>query len=158
MENNRVGRPKSCRRVKEMPKVRCFKPQGIAGINLGEIVLSVDEMESLRLADLEGLYQSEAARRMNVSRQTFGRIIDSAHRKVAEAIIHGKSIVIEGGVVMKGEEVGQNVQDSCMCGQCGYETEHRKGIPCRGMMCPECGNPMIRKGGCSTGRRGHEEH
>ena len=152
MENNRAGRPKSCRRVKEMPKVRCFKPQGIPGIKLEEMVLSVDEMESLRLADLEGLYQSEAARRMDVSRQTFGRIIDSAHRKVADAIIHGKSIVIEGGVVMKREEQGHNVKPSCVCQHCGHEESHRSGLPCRDMICPECGYHMIRKGGCGTGQ------
>ncbi|MCW8797953.1 MAG: DUF134 domain-containing protein [Prosthecochloris sp.] len=152
MENNRAGRPKSCRRVKEMPKVRCFKPQGIPGIKLEEMVLSVDEMESLRLADLEGLYQSEAARRMDVSRQTFGRIIDSAHRKVADAIIHGKSIVIEGGVVMKREEQVHNVKPGCVCQHCGHEESHRSGLPCRDMICPECGHHMIRKGGCGTGQ------
>jgi uncharacterized protein len=157
MERNRAGRPKSCRLVKDLPKVRAFKPQGIPGRELEEVVLTVDEMEALRLADLEGLYQQTAAERMNVSRQTFGRIIDSAHRKVAEAIIHGKSIVIEGGVVMKGEEHIREEKEICACSKCGYEVDHTPGVPCRGMTCPECGGNMIRKGGCGAGRR-REQH
>ena len=54
-----------------------------------------DELEAMRLADLEGLYQEEEASRMNVSRATFGRVINAAHRKVADAIIHGKALTIE---------------------------------------------------------------
>ncbi|HTX73070.1 MAG TPA: DUF134 domain-containing protein [Rectinemataceae bacterium] len=65
----------------------------------GELVLSLDEVEALRLADLEGLYQQAAALRMGVSRQTFGRIIESARRKTSDAILNGKSLRIEGGSV-----------------------------------------------------------
>jgi len=64
-------------------------------VHLEQIGLGLDELEALRLADLEGLYQEEAAAQMNVSRQTFGRIINEARRKVAEAIINGKVLVIE---------------------------------------------------------------
>jgi hypothetical protein len=59
--------------------------------------LKADEFESVRLSDLEGLYQEEAARRMRVSRQTFGNIISAAHKKIADAIVHGKAIRVEGG-------------------------------------------------------------
>jgi uncharacterized protein len=61
--------------------------------------MTLDEFEALRLADLEGRYQEQAAERMGVSRSTFGRIVDSAHRKVAEALIAGKALRIEGGPV-----------------------------------------------------------
>jgi len=71
--------------------------------------MSLDEFEALRLADLEGLYQEQAALRMNVSRPTFGRIIDSAHRKVAEVLVHGKALRIEGGPVhLSGRREGRD--------------------------------------------------
>lgn len=64
---------------------------------LEEVVLGVDELEALRLAHLEGQYQKEAAERMEVSRATFGRILESAHRKVAQALVQGAALRIEGG-------------------------------------------------------------
>ena len=64
---------------------------------LDEVALTVDELEAIRLADLEGLYQEQAAGNMKVSRQTFGRIITSAHKKVAEALVMGRALKIEGG-------------------------------------------------------------
>lgn len=63
------------------------------------VTLTLDEYEAIRLADREGLYQEEAAERMGVSRATFGRIVDVAHRKIAEAITDGKALRIEGGQV-----------------------------------------------------------
>jgi predicted DNA-binding protein (UPF0251 family) len=93
-----VPRPFKCRRVALAPGVSYFKPRGVPMTDLSEVTLTVDEWEALRLADLDGLYQEEAAGRMNVSRQTFGNIINSAHRKIADAIINSKAIRIEGGV------------------------------------------------------------
>jgi len=61
--------------------------------------MTLDEFESLRLADLEGLYQEAASARMRVSRSTFSRIVETARRKVADALVHGKILVIEGGQV-----------------------------------------------------------
>ena len=61
--------------------------------------MTLDEFESLRLADLEGLYQEEASARMKVSRSTFSRIVETAWQKVADALVHGKVLVIEGGQV-----------------------------------------------------------
>jgi predicted DNA-binding protein (UPF0251 family)/predicted Fe-Mo cluster-binding NifX family protein len=92
-------RPKSCRRVGVQPNVDYFKPRGVPVSMLEEVVLTVDEFEAIRLADLEGHYQEEAAVRMNVSRPTFGRIIESARRKIAEALVQGKALRIEGGKV-----------------------------------------------------------
>jgi uncharacterized protein len=64
-------------------------------MHLEEVCLSLDELEAIRLADFEGLYHEEAAGRMKVSRQTLGRILSQARRKVAEALIEGKALKIE---------------------------------------------------------------
>jgi predicted DNA-binding protein (UPF0251 family)/predicted Fe-Mo cluster-binding NifX family protein len=69
---------------------------------LDETVLTLDEFEALRLADLDGLYQEQAAESMGVSRPTFSRIMDTAHHKVADALVHGKALRIEGGPVHLG--------------------------------------------------------
>jgi predicted DNA-binding protein (UPF0251 family) len=62
------------------------------------VTVSVDEVEAVRLADEQGLYQEQAAEKMNVSRQTFGRILESAHKKIAHALVNGKALSVEGGV------------------------------------------------------------
>ena len=92
-------RPHIQRRVGGRPSVRHFKPQGIPLAGLEELLLAEDELEALHLADVEGLYHDEAAKRMNVSRPTFGRILAQARRAVATAITQGKAIRIEGGKV-----------------------------------------------------------
>jgi predicted DNA-binding protein (UPF0251 family) len=74
--------------------VAYFKPQGIPMRDLEEIELELDEIEALRLADLEDLYQADAAAKMGVSRQTFGNIIARAHKKVAAALLGGKALRI----------------------------------------------------------------
>jgi predicted DNA-binding protein (UPF0251 family) len=76
-----------------MPGKTCFHPEGITSACAGEVHLTLDEYEAIRLADLEGLYQ------------TFGRIIEAAHRKVADVLVNGKILKIEGGSVsMKAEK------------------------------------------------------
>lgn len=67
--------------------------------DLDEITMTLDEFEALRLADLNGLYQEQAAAQMAISRPTFSRIVDAARRKVADALVHGKALRIEGGPV-----------------------------------------------------------
>jgi len=62
---------------------------------------SQDELEAVRLADFEELYQEDAAKKMNISRQTFGNIINSAHKKIADVLLHGKALKIEGGIVKR---------------------------------------------------------
>jgi uncharacterized protein len=64
--------------------------------------MTLDEFEALRLADLDGLYQEQAAGKMKISRTTFSRIVDAAHRKVADALVHGKALRIEGGPIHMG--------------------------------------------------------
>ena len=87
-----MARPRNCRRVGSMPQSDYFKPRGIPLSMLEEVVLTVDEFEAVRLADFEGLYQEQAAGKMRVSRPTFGRIVESARKKVAEALVQGKAL------------------------------------------------------------------
>ena len=94
-----MPRPVTERRLCAEIHSRTFKPAGVPCRNLDEVILECAEAESIRLADFEGLYQEAAARRMNVSRPTFGRIIESARRKVADAILNGKILRIEGGEI-----------------------------------------------------------
>ena len=94
-----MPRPKCCRNVCGVPDKNYFKPRGIPISQLEEVVLSLDEYEAIRLADYEQLYQEEAATRMNISRQTFGRIIEDAHKKIADVLMNGKALKIEGGEV-----------------------------------------------------------
>ena len=92
-------RPVISRRVRGKPVITYFKPQGVPMQELSEIILTEDGLEALRFADFEGLYQDEAAKRMGISRPTFGRILSEARRTVAEAILGGKAIRIHGGTI-----------------------------------------------------------
>jgi len=89
-----MARPMICRKVSCDVTAKYFKPQGIPMRDLEEIAMELDEIEAIRLADLEGLYQVDAAARMGVSRQTFGNIIARAHKKVASALLGGKALRI----------------------------------------------------------------
>ncbi len=92
-----MPRKKCLRFIEQAPDFTYYKPAGVPMRVLEEVVISLDEAEAIRLADHEKLYQEKAAEKMNISRQTFGRIIDSAHGKIADALINGKAIRIEGG-------------------------------------------------------------
>lgn len=94
-----MPRPFRCRRVRCNPDANYFKPRGIPVDSLEEVDLTMDELEAIRLADLEGKYQEDAAKKMNVSRQTFGNIITSAHKKIADMLVNSKALKIEGGVI-----------------------------------------------------------
>ncbi len=94
-----MPRPHCCRRIAGRPAASIFKPIGIPARELEAVVMTLDEFEAIRLADLGGLYQEQAAEQMKVSRPTLSRIIESAHRKVADALVHGKALHIEGGPV-----------------------------------------------------------
>ena len=94
-----MPRPRHYRRVAHLPPVTFYKPRGIPLSILEPVTLSVDELEAIRLADLEGLYQEQAAEKMNISRPTFGRVIESAHKKIADALVNGKAILIQGGPI-----------------------------------------------------------
>jgi predicted DNA-binding protein (UPF0251 family) len=89
-----MPRKKCLRHVDFDTKSSYFKPRGIPMNYLQEVCLEADEFEAIRLRDLEGLYQEKAAEQMGISRQTFGRILESAHKKMADALINGKAIKI----------------------------------------------------------------
>jgi predicted DNA-binding protein (UPF0251 family) len=80
-----------------MPQVTYFKPAGVPARLLEGVALSVEELEAIRLKDTEGLQQEDCAQRMRISRPTFHRVLESARRKVADALINGKAVRIEGG-------------------------------------------------------------
>lgn len=85
-----------------MPGADYFQPRGTLLTELNEVCLKLDELEALRLADCEGLYHKEAARCMDISRATFGRILDEARHKVAVAIINGNALKIESDIQYSG--------------------------------------------------------
>jgi predicted DNA-binding protein (UPF0251 family) len=89
-----VSRPKKMRHISIVPVVRSFKPQGIPLRVLERVPLEIDEFEALRLADCLSLSHHKAAERMRISRATFSRIVAAARQKVADALVHGKAIVI----------------------------------------------------------------
>jgi uncharacterized protein len=88
------GRRRRARCIGLAPGFICFKPCGKPGRGLQSVELRIDELEALRLSDLEGLYQEECARRMQISRTTLSRTLAQAHRKVADALPGGKRLVI----------------------------------------------------------------
>ena len=94
-----MPRPKRCRRVGLPPGSTLFKPAGVPARDLDEVVLAVDEFEALRLADYQGLYHEQAAERMGISRQTFGRIVETARKKVAQALVMGLALRIQSGQI-----------------------------------------------------------
>lgn len=96
-----MARPIKWRRIENIPRYQHFKPFG-QDQNAGENRLKIEELEALRLKDLEGLEQEACAQRMEVSRPTFQRILISAREKVADSLVHGKSIRIEGGNYTRG--------------------------------------------------------
>ena len=94
-----MARPHCPRRIATLPGVVYFKPAGIPLRDLEERVLSLDEFEALRLADVEGMPQLDASRLMGISRQTFSRILGRARQTVATCLTKGMAVRIEGGVV-----------------------------------------------------------
>ena len=90
-----MPRPKKPRFVSGYPTLTAFVPEGVP--ITGEVLLSVEELEAIRLSDFEGLDQEPAANLMEVSRQTYGRILTRAHHCISEALITGKALKIEGG-------------------------------------------------------------
>uniref|UniRef100_A0A7C3V7Z0 UPF0251 protein ENW96_08645 n=1 Tax=Desulfobacca acetoxidans TaxID=60893 RepID=A0A7C3V7Z0_9BACT len=107
-----MPRPKKCRFVKREPGVTFFKPQGIPLRVLEHAVITVDELAALRLSDFLGMSHEEAAKQLKVSRPTVTRMLARAHQTLADALVNGKAIRIEGGdYVLEGCE--------CQCPKCG---------------------------------------
>jgi predicted DNA-binding protein (UPF0251 family) len=133
-----MPRPICCRRVSGEPPSKFFKPRGIPFSLLETVTMTVDEFEAVRLADLEGLYQEDAAKQMGVSRQTFGRIVESAHRKIAEALVNAKALEIEGG------EIEMVSQREFLCSDCQHKWAIPYGTP-RPAVCPQCQSRNIQR-------------
>ena len=95
-----MPRPRRLRRVGLKPSAVYFKPAGVRMTELQEIVLAVEELEAIRLKDVLGLDQESAAKKMQVSQPTFHRVLSEARKKLAQAIVKGKAIRIEGGSVI----------------------------------------------------------
>ena len=90
-----VGRRRKRRNIDFDHSKTCFKPCGIRHIELESVELLEDEMEALRLADYKGLYQQDCADMMGISRTTFSRLIESARKKVTDALLNSKSLKIK---------------------------------------------------------------
>ena len=143
-----MSRPPCCRLVAAKPAASTFEPVGSPDRDLGDVVLALDELEALRLADLEGLYQDQAAEQMAVSRATFGRILESARRKAAEALVQGKVLRIEGGPVHLAGQL------PLRCRSCGHRWGGSPGRRCP-RRCPACRGDEVRACGCRVGGRRH---
>src|SRR5512136_587500 len=133
-----MARPRNCRHIGSMPQTVYFKPRGIPLSSLEEVHLTIDEFEAIRLADLESLYQEQAAEKMKVSRPTFGRIIESAHKKVAEALVQGKALKIEGG------EFEMASMRKFRCDECQHSWDLPYGTG-RPENCPSCKSGNIHR-------------
>ncbi len=92
-------RPRKGRMLSRPARTAIFKPSGVPLEKLHQVVLLPDELEALRLADLEGLAQAEAAAKMGVSRSTFQRTLEHAHRQVALALVEGQALYLQGSLV-----------------------------------------------------------
>jgi len=90
-------RPKKTRWIECEPDERCFRPQCRPLSKIGGVTLTLDEFEAIRLSCLKGLDQERSARLMKVHRSTVSRILSSAHKKIADALVNIKAIRIEGG-------------------------------------------------------------
>jgi predicted DNA-binding protein (UPF0251 family)/DNA-directed RNA polymerase subunit RPC12/RpoP len=134
-----LARPQKDRFVTCDPTISYFKPRGVPLREMDEVRLTIDQMEAIRLADLEGLSQQEAGQRMGVSRATFGRIIQRARRVVAEALIHGKAIMLEGGHYQVRQATRQFVCRDC---EQQWEAACGTGPP---EQCPACGSRHFQK-------------
>ena len=147
-----MPRPIKWRRVDSVPRITFFKPAGIPLHALEEVHLSIEEAEAIRLRDLEGLEQEECARKMNISRPTFHRVLESARKKLADALLNGKAIRIEGG----------NFEMAMRRFRC-LKQGHEWNVPFEDMLtgpppiCPECQSPDIQPSPGYGKRRGTNE-
>ena len=110
-----MSRPVQPRTIEFVPRVVCFKPAGVPRVELEEVALTLDELEAVRLADLNGLYQERAAPKMGVSRSAYARILESARRKIADALVHGKCLRFAGGAVRVGAGRAGTCPRDCPC-------------------------------------------
>ena len=130
-----MAKPKKSRKVKYPPMAVYFKPQGIPMFHLQQVTLSLDEYEAIRLVDYERHDQEEAAGMMAVSRPTCARIVESAHKKIAEALTLAKAIRIEGGSYSLSA-------NRYYCSECRHtwEADLQRALMQNEALCPQCGS------------------
>lgn len=129
-----MPRPTKFRRVDFFPDETYFVPLGKSKCDIEEVNLKVEELEAMRLKDIEGLNQEECAEKMEISRQTFQNIIDSARQKVAEALTQGKAIKIGGG-----HYTSKHCKLKCMDCNAVYEINSKEDQN----TCPSCNSKNI---------------
>ena len=159
-------RPLRIRRIFFQPDVTYFKPVGILLKNLQDNILTKDELEAIRLIDLEEIGQGKAGKKMKISQPTLSRILKSARKKIADALINAKAIKIQGGNFEMVQPIGRGLRlgrgrvaggrgrmggplaagpgGICKCPKCGYEEAQIRGVPCMSKRCPKCGSLMRR--------------
>jgi len=148
-------RPRRERRISFQPDVTYFKPAGVPMSELKETVLSFSELEALRLLNIEEIEQNNAAKKMNISQSTLSRLVQSARKKLTNALIEGHAIKIEGGNFKmesqkgwgKGRQIGFAAGPGgfCLCPKCNHKEKHDRGVACYKKKCPKCGSLMTRK-------------
>ncbi|NCC74261.1 MAG: DUF134 domain-containing protein [Sphingobacteriia bacterium] len=146
-----MARPTKWRKIENIPSVSYFVPSDKEIEESPKNILKLEELEALRLKDLEGLEQNECADKMEVSRPTFQRILLSARETIADSLINGKTIHIEGGNYTK------NIC-SIMCLNCGNKwtesLENLKSPEIGNYVCPACGSEKITCGESCRGKFG----
>jgi len=146
-----MARPTKWRKIENVPAIAYFVPSEKGMAEVAENILKLEELEAVRLKDLEGLEQSECAERMEVSRPTFQRILLAAREKIADSLVNGKTIHIEGG---------NFTQNICpvRCINCGNEWlesfENIGAINGGGYVCPVCGSNKVTCGQSCRGKLG----
>jgi uncharacterized protein len=135
-----LPRPKCCRNIGLMPENTSFRPEGVRVSSCDEIQLTLDEFEAFRLAHYEGMYHEQAASLMNVSRPTFGRIIERAQNKIADFLVNGKALKITGGEIFV---ISSNLNPCENCKRVSELCEMGKD----GRRCPYCRKTIKRDRG-----------
>lgn len=126
-----MARPKCRRLIQIPPAARCFGPKCEQAAEEAAVRLTLDECEALRLCDVLKMHHHEAADEMNVSRQTIGRILESAREKTAKAILEGLSLIVAGGdYTMTNTRIFR-----CSACNARWELPFGSGRP---QECPEC--------------------
>lgn len=146
-----MARPQKNRLVAFGPDISYFKPRGVPMVDLEEVRLTVDQHEAIRLADLLDLSHEEAGKRMGVSRATFGRIIQRARKNVADALVNGKALNIEGGNYCIVSEAR-----IFRCRSCGYEWEEPRGTG-KPKKCPSCSHQDVYRFSKKVSRESKQE-
>ncbi len=139
-------RPHKERQIEQLPPVTHYKPVGKPLRSLEEVILTIEEMEAVRLADIELLDQKSAAERMAISRPTFHRIVNRAHQKIAAALWQGCALRVDGGS-FKIAHTCQKTPRDFLCQTCGHRWSlpHGTGQRCQELICPACQADTVKR-------------